>query len=104
MPDDTQVGHLPDPAQRYQVLAFTRGAKVSVEILDDVRKTGVAMDLLSALRVAADINLEALRIMEVLGTQLEESLGTSFEQGTLPVWKRLIAEWGSHGEGTAEQN
>jgi hypothetical protein len=35
---------------------------------------------------------------------LEESLGTAFEQGTLPVWKRLITDWGAHGEGTADQN
>ena len=81
---------------REELLAFTCGADVYVEILDDARKTGVVMDLLSALHVAADINLETARIMEVLASQLD--------QGTIPIWTKFIAEWGPHGEGTAEQN
>jgi hypothetical protein len=93
---DNPLDHLPDPVKRYQVLALTRGAEVSVEILDDVRKTGVTMDVLSALRVAADINLEATRMMEVTASQVE--------QGTILVWKQMISEWGPHGERTAEQN
>jgi hypothetical protein len=62
------------------------------------------LDLRSALAVAADINLEAVRIMDVVGRQLEQSLAHPFEQGTLPVWKRMISEWGPHGEGKADQN
>jgi hypothetical protein len=94
--DHDPLDHLPDPAKRYKVLAFTRGAEVYVEILDDVTQTGVVMDLLAALQVAAEINLETTRIMAVLASQVE--------QGTLPVWKQFIAEWGPHGDGTAEQN
>jgi hypothetical protein len=32
--------HLPDPAERYKVLAYTRGAEISSEIMDDVTKAG----------------------------------------------------------------
>ena len=96
MIDDNPLDHLPDPTTRYKVLAFTRGAEVYIEILDDVMKTGVVMDLRSALAVAGDINREAVRIVDVVGSQID--------QGTIPHWKRFISQWGSHGEGTAEQN
>jgi hypothetical protein len=94
--DDAPPDHLPDPEQCFQVLAYTRGAEAYIKILDDVRKTGVMMDLLSALRAAAEINLEATRIMEVVASQIE--------QGTMPVWRTFISDWGPHGNGTAEQN
>jgi hypothetical protein len=40
----------------------------------------------SALHVAADINLKAERIMAVLASQ--------FDQETIPVWTKYLAEWG----------
>jgi hypothetical protein len=63
-----------------------------------VRKTGVVMDFLSALRVAAEINLEleAVRTSEVVASQIE--------QGTVPVWRQFISDWGSHGEDVADKN
>ena len=90
------LDHLPDPAKRFKVLGYTRGVELYIEVMDDVTKQGVVMDFLSALRVAADINLEAARILEVVTSQME--------QGTIPQFEKLIGEWGHHGEGTADKN
>ena len=94
--DYNPLDHLPDPAKRFKVLAYTRGPEIYIEIMDDVTKTGVVMPFLDALGAASDINLEAVRISEVMATQMQG--------GTLPEWERLVAEWGRHGEGTAENN
>jgi hypothetical protein len=94
--DDHPHDHLPDPAKRFKVLAYTNDLEIYVELMDDEMKTGVVMDVFSALRAAADINLEIARITEVVAAQVED--------GTIPVWKQLLSEWGPHGEGTAENN
>jgi len=71
--DDTHpLDHLPDPDKRFKVFAFTRGTEAYIELIDETRKTGVVMDLASVLRAAADINLEATRIMEVMAEQVEQ--------------------------------
>jgi hypothetical protein len=94
--DYNPLDHLPDPEKRFKVLAYTRGAEIYIEIVDVVRKTGVVMDLVSALRAAADINLEATRIMDVMATQME--------QGTIPLWKQFISEWEPPDEDVADKN
>jgi hypothetical protein len=94
--DYNPIDHLPDPEKRFKVLAYTRGAEIYIEIIDDMRKTGVVMDLVSALRAAADINLEATRIMEVVVTQME--------QGTIPMWKQFVSEWEPPGDDAADKN
>ena len=97
MSDDYDpLDHLPDPEKRFQVLAYTRGVELYVEVMDATTKQGVAMPFVDALRVASEINAEAARMLEVVVSQME--------QGTIPLFERLIAEWGPHGEGTAEQN
>jgi hypothetical protein len=77
---------LPDPAKRFKVLPYTRGAEISIEIMDDVTKSGSVMPFLDVLVAAADITLEAVRISEVMAKQMQG--------GTLPEWERLVAERG----------
>jgi hypothetical protein len=91
------LDHWPDPAKRFKVLAYTRrGVEIYVEVMDDTTKQGVMMPLIEALQVAADINLEVARLLDVVAHQMAD--------GTIPEFERRIAEWGLHGEGTAEQN
>ena len=94
--DDLPLDHLPDPAKRFTVLASTNDLEISVELMDDVMKTGVVMDGFSTLGTAADITLEIARITEVVASQVED--------GTVPVWKQLLSERGPHGEVTAKNN
>ena len=95
--DYNPLDHLPDPSKRFQVVAILRrDTEVDIEIVDVVTKQGVVVPLLQALEIAADINLEAARIMRLIADQMTD--------GTLPEFERRIAEWGPHGEGTAEQN
>jgi hypothetical protein len=95
--DYNPLDHLPDPSKRYQALAILRdGVEVEVEIVDVERKQGVVLPFIAALQVAADINLEIARIMEVIADQVAD--------GTFVAYQRLKSEWGPHGEGTAEQN
>jgi hypothetical protein len=94
--DDLPLDHLPDPAKRFTVLASTNDLEISVELMDDVMKTGVVMDGFSALRAAADITREIAQITDVVAAQVED--------GTVPVWKHLLSERGPHGEVTAENN
>ena len=95
--DDTPLDHLPDPSKRFQVLAILRrDTDVDIEIVDVVTKQGIVVPLFQALEIAADINLEAARIMRLIADQMTD--------GTLPAFERRKVEWGPHGEGTAEQN
>ena len=96
MSDDHPHDHLPDPAKRFKVLAYTNDLEIYVELMDDEMKTGVVMDGFSALGTAADITLEIARITDVVAAQAED--------GTVPVWKHLLSERGPHGEGTAKNN
>lgn len=61
------LAHVPDPDQRYQVFAFMHGGAPFVQIADVESKTGVIVDLLSALEVARDINDQVVHLLERLG-------------------------------------
>lgn len=86
---------LPDPENRIQVLAVTRGLDVYVELIDDHTKQGVVMDIASALRAASDINREVARVIEQVAEQIED--------GTVPVWEGNPLER-RHGQGAADLN
>ena len=95
--DSNPLDHLPDPSKRYQVLAILRhGVEIEVEIVDVETKHGVVLPFIEALQVAADINREIVRIMEVVADQVAD--------GTLAAYQRLKFELGPHGEGTADKN
>jgi hypothetical protein len=88
------LDHLPNPSKRFKVLAYTRrGVEIYVEVMDGTTKQGVMMPLIEALQVAADINLEVARLLNVVADQMAN--------GTIPEFERRVAEWGPHGEGTA---
>jgi hypothetical protein len=84
----------PDPDKRFQVLAVTRGENVIfVQILDADTQTAIAMDLLSALEVAADINREAVRALEDIGRRAgaiidPEAMTQEDERWQLAMWQR----------------
>jgi hypothetical protein len=46
--DDNPLDHLPDPAKRFKVLAYTSGPEIYIEIMDDATKSGVVMPFLDA--------------------------------------------------------
>lgn len=69
---DDPLANVPDPAQRYQVMAISRGPLVFVEIADRQSGQGIVCDALSALEVAADITREVARAMrEVVDQEIE---------------------------------
>ena len=80
--------------KRYRVLGVTRGAEVYVEIWDEVEKRGVVLTYPEALTVAAEINLEIVRIFKELVSHLDR------DDGTVPEWERQISEWRKKGTGT----
>jgi hypothetical protein len=88
--------NFPDASNRFQVYGFRKGANALIEVIDDTTKTGVLMDPLSAMDVAASIITELKRVMLEVVDEMDG--------GTVPEWNRFIGELGPHGEGTAERN
>ena len=90
--------HAPDPAKRYTVLGFTRGAQIYIEIFDEVEKRSLVVPFPEALTLAADINLAVAHVFSELAAYLDR------EDGTIPGWERQISEWKKKGTGTEGLN
>ena len=94
--DYDPLAHVPDPDDRFQVFAYTRGVEIWVEISVKATSVTLTIPMLDALKIAANINHQLVYAFE--------GVLKRFDAGTLPEFERLISEWGPHGEGTAEQN
>jgi hypothetical protein len=94
--DYDPLADIPDPNDRFQVFAYTRGVDLWVEISDKATGVTLTIPMLDALKIAANINQQVVYALEGLFKRAEG--------GTLPEFERLISEWGPHGEGTAEKN
>ena len=81
------LAHVPDPDQRYQVFGVTRGAVMFIQIFDAETKTGLVLDLLTALDVASQINREAVRVLEDVGRQEDALLDPETLDKNDPRWQ-----------------
>jgi hypothetical protein len=89
MPDPLgPLAHVPDPNERFQVFGFVHGELPVIEVIDAVSRTGVVMDLLAALQVAADINREAIRLIESVGDETGNLVDLGEVDKYDPRWQR----------------